>query len=291
MKCCDSKAASPISRISHLFALALCAVLSFSSFALGGQNPPPQKKKTPTMTTDDVVRPKAEQTVEEGEVKSEKAASEKSEGAVTPQAGKAKDDPEEEAWRERVRLTRQRAKEAEAAAEETELRITELRNNLNASGGTAQGRNAVAAELDETGKKLLELRAEARAAKADLEKLLEHGREKGFAEAAGPKQADDEGRPNEDYYRSRYQKLNEELRTAQRRAELYENRVRELNQRIRNNSGTGDNFYIAQLTQDRDEAQKSLEEAREARDKAQQDISALLEEARRAGVPPGVFRN
>jgi hypothetical protein len=272
----------------RIFALTLFALLLFP-FAVAAQQQAPPKKKAPTLTTDDVIKPRPEQIIEEG---ADKAAPEKVEGKKTEaaQAGKTTDNPEETLWRDRVTKARQRAKETERIAEETELRITDLRNRLGASGQTTQERNATAAELDATGKRLIELRSEARAAAADLEKLLEYGRDKGFAEAPGPSATTEEGKPNEDYYRSRHQKLLEELRTAERRVDLYENRVRELNQRIRNNSGSGDNFYIAQLAQDRDEAQQKLEEAEEARDKARRELDNLLEEARRAGVPPGVFR-
>lgn len=290
MKSSDSMITSWAKTLRQVFALALFAVM-LSSFALSAQQQTPPKKKTPTMTTEDVVKPKTEQVIEEG---TEKAASEKVEGKKTEtsssQAGKTKNDTEESSWRDRVKQARQRAKETERVAEETELRITELRNQLGVSGQTTQERNSTAVELEETGKRLIELRAEARAAAADLEKLLEYGREKGFSEGAGPSATTEDGKPNEDYFRLRHQKLLEQFRTAERRVDLYENRLRELNQKIRVNSGSGDNFYIAQLSQDRDEAQQKLNEAQEARDTARKELDDLLEEARRAGIPPGVFR-
>lgn len=290
MKSSDSMITSWARTLRQVFALALFAVM-FSPFAFAAQQQAQPKKKTPTLTTEDVVKPKTEQVIEEG---AEKAADEKAEGkkteAASSQTGKTKDDQEESSWRDRVKQARQRAKETERVAEETELRITDLRNQLGVSGQTSQGRNSTAAELEETGKRLIALRAEARAAAADLEKLLGYGREKGFAEGAGPSATTEDGKPNEDYFRSRHQKLLEELRTAERRVDLYENRLRELNQKIRVNSGSGDNFYIAQLSQDRDEAQQKFNEAQEARDKARKELNDLLEEARRAGIPPGLFR-
>ncbi len=267
-----------------IFALAILAAM-FSSPSFAQQQTPP-KKKTPTLRTEDVVKPKTEEVIEEGTEKVEGKPTE----TVVSETGKTKDNPEESAWRDRVKLARQRAKEAERVAEETELRVTDLRNQLGVSGQTTQDRNSNAVELEETGKQLIKLRAEARAAAADLEKLLEHGREKGFSEAAGPSATSEDGKPNEDYYRSRHQKLLEEFRTAERRVDLYENRVRELNQKIRGSSGSGDNFFIAQLAQDRDEAQQKLDEAQEARNKARKELDDLLEEARRAGIAPGVFR-
>ena len=82
------------------------------------------------------------------------------------------------------------------------------------------------------------------------------------------------------------------LRSADRRIQLYENRVRDLQQHILLNGGKkgGDNFYTAQLQENKEEAQRSLDEARAARSQALSKLDQLMEEARRAGVPPGVFR-
>jgi chromosome segregation ATPase len=73
---------------------------------------------------------------------------------------------------------------------------------------------------------------------------------------------------------------------------LYDNRVRDVSQRILQTGGKngGDNFYLAHLQEERQEAQQQLDEARAASAKARSDLDALREEARRAGVPPGVFR-
>ena len=53
----------------------------------------------------------------------------------------AKPDPEQSSWREQVGKARTRAKELERAAEEAELRITTLRNELGVSGESARHRN------------------------------------------------------------------------------------------------------------------------------------------------------
>ncbi|HST21808.1 MAG TPA: hypothetical protein VLR90_11855, partial [Blastocatellia bacterium] len=140
--------------------------------------------------------------------------------------------------------------------------------------------------------KLSDLRNQARAAKDDLNQLLEYGKENRFGESEGPKATSTDGKPNEDYYRARFAKLNEEAQSADRRIQLYDNRVRDLQQHILLNGGKkgGDNFYTAQLQQDKEEAQQSLDEARAARSQAFSKLEQLMEEARHAGVPPGVFR-
>lgn len=260
------------------------------------------RQKSPSLTTDDVARPPS---VEAPVVESKQAAL-KSDGSG--KAGETKSsettsteskaNPEESLWRDLVDKARTQAKEQERAAEEAELRITALRNELGVSGQSARHRNDTAAELELAGQRLSSARDLARAAAEELAKLIEYGKQKSFTEAAEPKPTE-EGKPNEQYYRTQFAKLTEALETAQRRISLYENRVRDLTQQLSTNGAGkdkngrntgGDSFFAAQLLKDRDEAQQELNEARSSVGKAQADLDALKDEARRAGVPPGLFR-
>src|SRR5262245_60647752 len=279
---------------------AALALMLLTLNAIAAQQPAVGRQKSPRLTTDDV-RPTSEQPSEEPKETATKPEGTVKTGAVEPKskAGDAKVSEEESSWRDRVSKARSRAKELERAAEEGELRITTLRNELGTSGQSARYRNETAAELDQAGQRLSELRSQARTAANDLAQLLDYGKQKGLSEAEEAKATEEDGKPNEQYFRAKFAKLNEELASAQRRAQLYENRVRDLNQRMLSNSGGrdqsgrptgGDNFYNLQLQQDRDEAQQKLNEARDASTKAQADLDALRDEARRAGVPPGVFR-
>jgi hypothetical protein len=153
--------------------------------------------------------------------------------------------------------------------------------------------------LGQAGQRLSELRSEASAAADDADKLTEYGKQKGFNEAAEKSATTEDGKANEDFYRTQFVKLSEALETAQRRFQLYENRVRDLNQQISSNSGGkdkngrgtgGDSFYALQLQKDRDAAQQQLEDARLSQTKTQNDLDTLREAARRAGVPAGVLR-
>src|SRR5262249_38230010 len=248
------------------------------------QQPAVGRKKVPTLNSDDVRIP-----VDTG---AETAADE------TPIAKPAKADSggkvssDEAGWRERIAQARDKVKSLERAADDAELKRTQLRNDLGTSGQTAKSRNETAADLEQTGQQVADLRKQARAAAADLADLEEYGREHKFSEAAGPSQTTADGRPNEDYYPQRYQKLMEAIKDADRRTQVYDNRVKEISQHILQNGGKngGDNFYAAQLQQDREDAQSKLDEAKADRVKAEADLDALLEEARRAGVAPGVFR-
>lgn len=276
---------------SHLpsrlaFALIVTGLVAMTAAA---QQPAVGRKKIPSLNTDDVVRPTTEQPTEN---KSVPAKSEEVANASTVKPGEAKTSAEEAAWRDRVNKARDHAKELERATEQTELRITALRNDLGVSGQSARFRNDVAAEIQQTGHRLSELREQSRGAAEDLNQLLDYGKEKGFKEAEGQKATSDEGKPNEEFYRAQLAKLNEAIDSAQRRTQLYQNRLNDVSQRILMNGGKkgGDNFYMMQLQKDRDEAQSKLDESQAALAKAHSDLDALKEEARRAGITPDIFR-
>jgi chromosome segregation ATPase len=294
-------------------ALAGTALLRLSAIAFGlglflalaaaAQQPAVGRQKVPRLTTDDVGRPSAPQSAEQSKdaAKTEEA-NKPAEAATTtgqPAAAGAQVSAEESSWRDRVGKARNRSKELERAAEEAELQITRLRNDLGTSGQSARYRNDTAAEMDQAGMRLKDLRAEAHAAADDLAELVEYGRQKGLTEAQGPKPTTDDGKPNDEYFRSRLAKVNGDIESAQRRIELYDNRVRDLNQQLATNSSGkdksghktgGDSFFAGQLQEEREDAQRKLDEARAALAKAQSDLEDLREQARRVGVPPAVFR-
>jgi chromosome segregation ATPase len=266
-------------------------VLLLPSVALAQQRQP-ESKKSPSLTTEDMVKPAGQSaSATDGEVGAAKIGDADAQKSPPQPAGETAS-PEELAWREQVANARARVKATERTAEEAELRITALRNQLSASGQTPQARNETAAELNDAGLQLTELRSAAKAAADELARLLESGRLNRFSETKEPGPTLENGNANLDYYKSRYAALNEALETAERQVQLYDNRVRDVSQRILQTGGKngGDNFYLAHLQQEREEAQRQLNEARAASEKVRSDLAALKEEARRAGVPPGVFR-
>jgi chromosome segregation ATPase len=286
-------------RLCSLFAFAF-AIALFVCVASSNAQQTEGRKRTPRLTTDDVMTTKTAKTTETPVVTVE-GSSKKAGDAVksaNPQQDAApdadakapagKNSADEKAWREQVAKAREQAESLERSAEEAELHTTELRNSLGVAGQDAKSRNAIAAEMDQAGKQVTELKNQARSAKAELQKLLAVGIEKGFTEAQGPKATTSEGKANSDYYKARYAKLQQAIQDAERRVQLYENRVRSLNEMITNPNR--DRFSGSQLQQDRDEAQQKADEAHTALEKAQTDLEKLMTEARAAGIPPGVFR-
>ncbi|HEY6330235.1 MAG TPA: hypothetical protein VI756_12925 [Blastocatellia bacterium] len=276
-------------RLQFIAAAVLGLALPICSAARQEQQPPPPPpKKVPTLTTEDVARSGVPETAEAPAEPAEKKPAPDAKGA----GGEKKPEvsPEEASWRASVKQAREHAEQTQRTAEDAELKVTELRNQSNAPGQDAKDRNDVLAQMEDVSESLKGLQADAREAKRDLDKLIDEGREKGYHEEEGPSATSKDGKPNDSYYKERFVKLTKQLQDAQRRAQLYQDRVAEINQRITLNARTGDNYFLARLQEDLSAAQQGLQEAEAARDKAQSDIDALMEEARQAGVPPGVFR-
>ena len=266
-----------------LLALPISVICSQQSTQTKRPIPTPVRTPVPSMTSDDVVASRPAPSADAASADQPKT------GDQSAEAG-GKSSAEEVSWRHAVKEARKRADSTKRAAEETEIRITDLRNQLAASGQGAGDRNQTMAEIGAAGDKLKQQKTEAREAAEALKKLVDEGREKGYREQEGPAAVQKGGEPNDDYYRSKFAELNQAAQDADRRVQLYQNRINDLNQRISGNSRTGDNFFIGQLQQDRDDAQKSLDEAHAAYQKAQADIDALKDAARAAGLPPGIFR-
>ncbi|HEU4388377.1 MAG TPA: hypothetical protein VFV34_11310 [Blastocatellia bacterium] len=275
-------------RLSFVQAALTLLILCAGALAQQQHQPP---KRAPRLTTEDVVGERAAQrSVEVSAEEAAKGDTAKADSEAKTQPADDKASPDEIAWREKVRQAREKAKQAERAAEEAELHVNDVRNQLGATNQTTRERNDSAAELETAGQHLAELRRESITAKQDLEKVVEYGHEKHYSEAPEQKPAEGDQKGNEEHYRKRYAELTEKLETANRRLQMYENRIRELNQRMQNNSGSGDNFFLSTLQGEKDDAQVRLDEAREAYQKAQDDIEELKREAKNAGIAPGVFR-
>src|SRR5437868_1948973 len=275
-----------------MFAWPIAMILTAGA-VVSAQQQPQTPRRVPQLTTEDVVRDKPTQVISEPatESKDSKAAAKpEADAAVDKGTRPAAASAEETTWRESVKHAREIAKNAERAAEEAELRVNDLRNQLGISGKTTAFRNQIAADLEEAGQIVKQRKLEARQAMDEVSALLEEGNNKGYKEEEGPKSVSSDGKPNEDYYRGRFAELSAALEDAERKVQLYGNRVREYNQRITSNSVSGDNFYLAQIKQDRDDAQHQLDEALAGREKAVKELDALKDQARAAGLPPGIFR-
>ena len=274
-------------------AVVLIALPAFAQQAAPeGQNP----DDVPTFTSDDVaptqVVPAAEPAGEEPtdpsltpeEMADTTGGGEKGEAQVGVGAAKKKGPSAAELkWRRDYEAARDRSRAATAAAQQAEIQQTQLRNQL-ASTGSSQQRNAVAQEIEALGARVRELQEVATRAKEELARVEEEGRLRKFKLAAGPSPRTKSGRTNPEYIRDEYTKAAAALQDADRRIALYQFRVSDLQARITNNSGSGDQYTQMRLQGELNEALRGLEEARADRVNA----ATTADQARRAAANAGI---
>ena len=206
-----------------------------------------------------------------------------------------KEDPAEIEWRSRVAAARERVRQLRQATQETELQLTAIRNTRYADNMTPDRLNAVAASLDRNGQQLSSLHRELNVASQELENVVEEGRLKKFHEAM-KKPTTEKGEPNEDYYKARFVELVDQVNDAERRVKLLDYRIAELQGQLRGNGGVagkkggGDNFAAMRIQRDIEQAMIDMDMARTDLNRSRQALESLVEEARRAGLPPGIFR-
>jgi hypothetical protein len=278
-----------------LLAAAVAAVLMTGGTALAQQPAPEQQRQddVPTLTTDDITPPQVA-TASDGdeaqpaedpdmtpEEKADADAGKKT--AAGAKAGAKKQNPAEVDWRRRYAAAQARVRKANEAAQEAELKVTDLRNRLGQSGSVEE-RRALVAELDQQGDVVTRTKQEAQAAATALSALQQEGASKKYSATPGPSATTKGGQANPNYYAQKYADAQQRLADANRRVQLYQNRLTEGRSRQLNEGGSGDQFAQFKIQGDIDDAQKQLDKATADRDAAQRDLDAVRKAARDANV-------
>lgn len=287
-------------RTLRLLPAVAAAVLYGSAAALAQQPAPePPRQDEPTITTEDITiadpAPKQETTADpdhdidpetkgDGELTDEERADVERSGEKQAEAGKGKGpSAAERAWRQRYAAAKRVAEDAERAAQDAEIRITELRNELGSRGSDTR----LVAELDRQGTVLAQARDRAKRAQAAFEAVRAEGARKKFSpEAAASTAKSGKGgqQSASAQLRTQYSEAKRRVEDINRRITLYQNRVSDLSTRLTINSGSGDNYAQASI-------QAELNKAREELQKAQAELPAAqqgFERARRAAAGAGV---
>lgn len=281
--------------ITQYRSLLICFLLLWAT-ALFAQTP------HPTLTTEDVVKWRA-------------AHPERAEHFIPKQAAAPPTRPAqaqadaaflaaERDWNTRLLQTRERVRDWEQRADAADLAATQSRNNIfHADANALNATNARVAELKGNARAY---RAEARTAQASLHQLLDEGRDYGFQiQALSPVLKS--GEPNVDYYRARFLALQRELQDAQARADVLQQRVNRLQTQINStlnylslggrggllfypNNGAADSFYLNRLRDELGGVGGDYQATQARLALLAEQLQALQEEGRRAGLPPGIFR-
>jgi hypothetical protein len=167
-------------------------------------------------------------------------------------------------------------------ADATELEINRVKNFLfSAERRSSQEHKALIAKIDELTSEMRRLRAEASAAQADVEALLNEGEARGFSIAPRTSRGAISDR---DEFRSRYGELNIDLLDAQRRVEVLQLRVNDISRRITLNSGTGDEFYNNRLREQLRDTEEELYDTRARIAGILRNMDELRRQARAFGI-------
>ncbi len=242
---------------------------------------PQSRRPTPTLTTEDVRVNQPPPSSDKGKATAQ--------ATLSTQSGKEQS-PAEQSWNRKLSETRQKVKELERRADQTELEINRLRNLLFSAEPRDPGTNAqINQRISELTELMEHLRAEAKAAQEEGAALVKEGEAKGYqVESLSP--TTEAGKPNLEYYRKRFAELQSELQDAQARAQVMQLRINDLRFRINNNARSGDNFFLGRLRGELQEAEKGLESARTRITKANQQLEELLLQARNAGLSLGELK-
>ena len=284
-----------------LHAAVFAALLAASPALAQEPREEPQEEPVPTMTTDDVtpvqVAPPTEgqdsgtPPADDGMTPEERADAEASKKAAAGQgqsdaaaAPGAKVTPEELAWRADYAAADEAAKAAERRALDAELRANEMKNELLQTSSSVAERNAAAAALEAQGNEVREARAEATAARARADRLKAVGAHDKFKPDPGPAPVTKDGELNPSYFLQAVQKATTELADADRRIEVFQNRIVELRGEILRGTGSGDNFAVARIQEQITQAESDLARAQTDRSAAAAALDQAQNEARSAGI-------
>lgn len=225
-------------------------------------------KPVPTLTTDDVVISRTVSPAPTPPTKETGKNIGKEEKSAVPDAPKptssASEDSQKKAerdWNDRLKKAQEKARGLESQADQAELTITQLRNQLYSAAARAPETNGqINARMNELSTQVNQLRAEAQIAQQEIEVLRVEGNEKQYKEQSVAL-TNEKGEPNVEAYKSENNKLESELQAARARVEVLQFRLNS-NHAETLKKGNADNFTLNRLRQEKEQTSAELEATR-----------------------------
>lgn len=250
------------------------------------------KAPLPTLTSDDVIGskpsvPAPSTTVNEASKLPAEKVSAKNAAVIAPE--KPADDPKKKAekdWNERLKKAQAKQSDLERRADQTELQITQLRNQLfSATSRSPEMNGQLNARIGELTGQRNRLRVEAQAAQQEVATLQSEGRNNAY-QISETKLTNEQGEPDAQAYKAEEEKLQSELNDAQARVEVLRIRLNSLQSEVLK-KGNGDNFTLNRLRQERDSVNAELAETRSRIEELNNKLQAHRQKARAARVSLG----
>ncbi len=246
----------------------------------------------PTLTSEDVVgtkqvvsKPPATE-IGKNPTQSEKALAK---DAVSTAPVKSAEDPKKRAekdWNERLKKAQEKLGELERRADQAELQMTQLRNQLFSTAAKVPEANSqLNASISELSGLRNRLRAEAQTAQQEVTTLQSEGGSNSY-QVIEASLVNEKGEPDAQAYQAEQEKLQNELRDAQAHVEVLRIRLNSVQGEVLKN-GNGDNFTLNRLRQERDRTSAELEETRNRIEELKSKVQSHRQKASAVGVTLG----
>jgi chromosome segregation ATPase len=272
----------------RIWLLSLTVFGLFTSVAVAQSRAP-----LPTLTTDDVIGSKpappapSATAKEAGKTSSEKTVAKDSDATASTAASVAPaEDPKKKAekeWNERLKKAQEKQRDLERRADQVELQITQLRNQLfSASAKSPEMNGQINARISELTGQRNRLRAEAQAAQQDVATLESEGHSNAY-QVMTVSLTNEKGEPDAKAYQAEQEKLQNDLRDAQARIEVLRVRLNSVQAEVLK-KGNGDNFTLNRLRQEREQLTIELRETQTKIETLKNDLNGHRQKANAAGV-------
>lgn len=271
-------------RITLLLQMALLIGLSIHSLAQ-------PKRSIPTMTMDDVSAsraipstptPATKETSKNPGKEEKNTAQETINSAPTPPPEEAQKEAEKN-WNERLDNAQERARGLELQADQTELLMTQLRNQLySATARAPETHSQINARIAELFAQAKQLRAEAKNAQQEIEALQAEGNAKQY-KVQQAALTNEKGEPNNQAYQKENDKLQSELQAAQAHLEVLQLRLSNNRTETLKNAG-GDNFASNRMREEKAQATADVEATRAKIEALTNQLQIHRQKATSAGV-------
>jgi chromosome segregation ATPase len=228
-----------------------------------------QSRPAPSLTEDDLAPVVAAKPATPASPVAPIAAVEKGKvGTSETPSNNSSENPEQTAWNLRFQQAQQKLRELERQADKAEFEAIQIRNARYTSqlqdANSINDSNAQIATLTDQAR---QLRAEVKQAQEAVETIKKEGEQKNFK--VSPLSAEKEA-----------ESLSEDAGDANLRQQVIQVRINQLHARIRQTTGSGDNFALNRLREELRQEEEQLEKSRQKAEKARTSLSELSTKAK-----------
>lgn len=238
--------------------LPVFLVIIFSSLSYG-------QSSIPTLTTDDIVAPRAITSVDASVTKNlNNTDKPEAKAGVKSEPVKEAEDPKKIAakdWNERLKKAQEKAKDLDRQVDQSELEINRLRNQLTSiEAKSPEARGQINDKIGMLAAQTQKLRGDAKTAQHLVDVLISEGNTNDY-KIAEASLKNEKGEPDAKAHQEMQATTQTEINSAKLKIEVLELRLRDNQSEIIRN-GNGDNFKLNRLRSEQAQIKEEIEKAK-----------------------------